>query len=1145
MSAMHLVGGLLPGEKRVERQIREDIPRHPILTPMAGSESQQTGLSAPHAAKLKLLMFSGKAFQASPHLQIEQAFVRGLSHKKLSVEEKAGIAEMLGRAQSINALPHLLKLLDAKEDVVVRTSSATALGAIGNATDTDSYTRTRLTSELLPVYVQRKNAFIERLEKPAEKSYEKRLQEEQVRRKLTDELKALITAVSDLNTAEGRKVLHREYEESLMMTEQILGAVRAMSHIVRLAEDAVHKRLVKQYQKPIKQILAEIPRSELEKLAKDVVIQMPNGREVNLQGARKLIRQLQAQQLFASQWSVGLMDALARRPQREHAAVLKLGLDSMHPKIKAKALRVLADRNGVNYSSDIAPNLLASDKTLRQAALYALTLSTDLAAKQKVVDLLTPKAFFDVSGAPVTSNSFRQYVDFLKQLAKRGDETIHAIAGRVVNADFDVETRQIALLVLGMMTQEPILGSVSQPVIARAREVIRQMAINPPAGSPEERDALAVMATQLWVMQNDPDAIASAIVLAGDEFRSVTPDDQTDLLSAVVDMLELDARKAGQVQLSRAVFSVLKRSDHSLLEEAVQREIEDQFSAERLKQPVQTVDANPLMRDGNGLRINQGLIENLQPSLKPLRPHLEQLLNGKNPVMTQMLISRVIGLLKDKLLLDPLIDKVRDPLKGQMDWNAERSYQRNPSIDGANIRLNALLALGRIGDAKALDVMLDAVDDPILRPYVLEPLGRLAKSTNAQNDVKALENVRDKLVRVIESPDTGRMMRAIRLRAADALFQFDGGAESIKNFAKRTSDPNFKRQALSVLVSNNYALDPSHPDHPLVRALTVPELNVEMIHNGGITGKGVDMSVIDGGYVDQNNHEAFQDRVKLPANAEHSEDEHPTMVSSTAAANGKLKGVAPSAIIYSDQWPDFDAADPMAVYKKIIEGKLRGENNVRVINNSWGFNNQNIVVFKEIRDILKQFKTVVDLAERAGIQIVFAAGNSGEEPGLPKLGTLSLFGVDIEKLTAEDQKTLDYILDKVILVGAVNTQGSSDIRQHRVAEFSSVGDSLNNKLAPAVVAPGVDMMTYSWGEKNGNKPKELVNGTSFASPFVSGVVALMMEANPKLTPVQVRDILKKTAVKLPNVPVTLQGAGEVDPQAVVRLAQESAKRKAK
>jgi serine protease AprX len=281
--------------------------------------------------------------------------------------------------------------------------------------------------------------------------------------------------------------------------------------------------------------------------------------------------------------------------------------------------------------------------------------------------------------------------------------------------------------------------------------------------------------------------------------------------------------------------------------------------------------------------------------------------------------------------------------------------------------------------------------------------------------------------------------------------------------------------------------------------------------------------------------------VRLPAKAGDTEHTHPTMVATTAAGNGKIKGVAPEATIYSDKWPDLGGADPMEVYKKIIEGKLRGENNIRVINNSWGLTSNNAIIFKEIRDVLKEFKKVVDMAEKAGIQIVFSAGNEGEELGFPSVGTLSLFGLDIDKLTDDQQKDLDYILDKVVLVGATNTQGSEDRNKHLLAEFSSLGDSLNRKLIPTVVAPGVDMMVY--GYEDGKRFKDLVNGTSFSGPYVSGLVSLLFQVNPKLRPDQVRSILKTTSVKLPNLPDTYQGYGEVDPHAAVDKAKNFGRRR--
>ena len=66
-----------------------------------------------------------------------------------------------------------------------------------------------------------------------------------------------------------------------------------------------------------------------------------------------------------------------------------------------------------------------------------------------------------------------------------------------------------------------------------------------------------------------------------------------------------------------------------------------------------------------------------------------------------------------------------------------------------------------------------------------------------------------------------------------------------------------------------------------------------------------------------------------------------------------------------------------------------------------------------------------------------------------------------------------------------------------------------------------------------------VDGTSVAAPIVSAVVAQMLQANPALTPEQVRRILKETAVPLMDMALDQQGAGIVNPAAAVAAAQES------
>ncbi len=66
-----------------------------------------------------------------------------------------------------------------------------------------------------------------------------------------------------------------------------------------------------------------------------------------------------------------------------------------------------------------------------------------------------------------------------------------------------------------------------------------------------------------------------------------------------------------------------------------------------------------------------------------------------------------------------------------------------------------------------------------------------------------------------------------------------------------------------------------------------------------------------------------------------------------------------------------------------------------------------------------------------------------------------------------------------------------------------------------------------------------VDGTSFAAPIVSSVVAQMLEANPKLTPDMVRKILVTTARPVPGIPRDRQGYGVVQPRAAVEAALAS------
>jgi subtilisin family serine protease len=64
-----------------------------------------------------------------------------------------------------------------------------------------------------------------------------------------------------------------------------------------------------------------------------------------------------------------------------------------------------------------------------------------------------------------------------------------------------------------------------------------------------------------------------------------------------------------------------------------------------------------------------------------------------------------------------------------------------------------------------------------------------------------------------------------------------------------------------------------------------------------------------------------------------------------------------------------------------------------------------------------------------------------------------------------------------------------------------------------------------------------LSGSSMAAPVVAGAAALLLQANPSLTPNLVKTILEYTAQALPGFNYLEQGAGEINIEGAVRLAK--------
>jgi serine protease AprX len=178
-------------------------------------------------------------------------------------------------------------------------------------------------------------------------------------------------------------------------------------------------------------------------------------------------------------------------------------------------------------------------------------------------------------------------------------------------------------------------------------------------------------------------------------------------------------------------------------------------------------------------------------------------------------------------------------------------------------------------------------------------------------------------------------------------------------------------------------------------------------------------------------------------------------------------------------------------------------------------------------------------AVMAGIVVVAAAGNNGRGPeGHTRYGGITAPGN----------------APWVLTVGASSHMGTVVREDDTVAAFSSRGPSaIDDAVKPDVVAPGVGIESLSDPNSslyatrspyllNGTtptsyKPYLSLSGTSMAAPVVSGTVALMLQANPSLTPNLVKAILEYTAQVYTAYDRFTQGAGFLNAKGAVELAR--------
>jgi serine protease AprX len=349
------------------------------------------------------------------------------------------------------------------------------------------------------------------------------------------------------------------------------------------------------------------------------------------------------------------------------------------------------------------------------------------------------------------------------------------------------------------------------------------------------------------------------------------------------------------------------------------------------------------------------------------------------------------------------------------------------------------------------------------------------------------------------------------------------------------------------------------------------------------TGRGVTIAFLDSGFYSHDDLTKPENRIVAYHSIFDAEDDltslettdvaswHGMMTSVVAAGNGHLsagfyRGIAPDAKVAlvkvgrTGHIPDEQIGSGL---EWVLDNRKKYD--IRIVNISAGGDFEQSYLDSSLCQM-------VERAVREGLIVVCAVGNAGMAPGhpvLPPAGSPS-----------------------AISVGGLDDQNSLD-RARRGMYRSSYGPTIDGLQKPEIIAPGIwvaapilpatptadeaelcselDAATdddlraiidlHAGVDKDFDEARDLpvpllrqlitiklregnvisrhykyVDGTSFASPIVASIAACMLEANPALTPQQVKRILIDTAERVPGIEVERQGWGVVAPRKAVEIA---------
>ena len=327
----------------------------------------------------------------------------------------------------------------------------------------------------------------------------------------------------------------------------------------------------------------------------------------------------------------------------------------------------------------------------------------------------------------------------------------------------------------------------------------------------------------------------------------------------------------------------------------------------------------------------------------------------------------------------------------------------------------------------------------------------------------------------------------------------------------------------------------------------------------GVTGKGITVAVIDTGvdFTHPDLAPAMVANVKIaglggdplplavPIEGLPNSDTtsgHGTHVAGDVGGRGTASGGAQKGMGYGAGLVGIGTGEGLSIFTA-LEGfdwmlENREKYGIRVVNNSYG---TGFEPFDPMQPVHLATKRATD----PGIVGVFANGNDGDEMSMNPYAAAPWVlpvaaGSKSGKVTdfssgGIEADTVGMNFTKNEIVGEARTPLNMGLYHPAIAATGEdvVSTRSNNTITPLTSLP----------EDRQRIPTEqlpyysTLSGTSMAAPEAAGIVAMVLEANPALTPAQVRNVLQITGRTITGVPFYKQGYGYVDASAAVALAR--------